>query len=83
MTASPALAGPEPLPMYRIDSVVPVADPSGGSGEWFRYVIALGPLDENSIVGTRSGALADVNAQLDDMVRRLNERLGKLQAKKK
>ena len=83
MTASPVSVAAEPLPSYRIDSVVPVADPSGGSGEWFRYVITLGPLDDNAIVGTRSGALAEVNAQLDEMVRRLNERLGKLQARKK
>jgi len=81
MGASPAPAGLERT--YHIQSIDPVPDPSGGSGEWFRYVIALGPHDENAIVGTRSGARAEVNAQLDDMVQRLNERLGKLQAKKK
>jgi hypothetical protein len=83
MSASPEAAVPVPTPAYRVDSVVPVPAPAGGSGEWFRYVIALGPLDDNAIVGTRSGALADINAELDNMVRRLNERLLKLQARKK
>ena len=68
---------------FHLDSVVPVADPTGGSASWFRYVISQGTTGENAITGTKSGSLADVQLQLQQMVTRLNERFGKLQAKKK
>lgn len=68
---------------FHLVSVSPVADPTGGDAPWFRYVIAQGANDENTIVGTKSGSLADVHIQLNQMVERLNERLGKLQSKRK
>ena len=68
---------------FHIDSIDPIADPNGGSTTWFRYVISQGPHSDNAITGTRSGSLLEVNSQLNDMVERLNERCGKLAAKKK
>jgi hypothetical protein len=68
---------------FHLDSVVPTADPTGGAASWFRYVISQGATCENAITGTKSGSLADVHLQLHYMVTRLNERFGKLQARKK
>jgi hypothetical protein len=68
---------------FHLDSVVPVADPTGGNASWFRYVISQGTTSENAITGTKSGSHTDVQLQLQQMVTRLNERFGKLQAKKK
>lgn len=68
---------------FQIDSIDPIADPTGGSNPWFRYVISQGPNADNAITGSRQGSLIEVNMQLKDMVDRLNERCGKLAAKKK
>jgi len=68
---------------FHLDSIAPVADPTGGNASWFRYVISQGPNAENTITGTKSGSLTEVNIQLRDMVERLNERFGKLQSKQK
>lgn len=68
---------------FQIDSIVPVADPTGGSVSWYRYVISQGVNSDNAITGTRSGTLLEVNLQLQEMVDRLNERCGKLAKKKK
>jgi hypothetical protein len=68
---------------FQIDSIVPIADPTGGSNSWYRYVISQGPNADNAITGTRSGNLLEINVQLKDMVERLNERCGKLAKKKK
>ena len=68
---------------FHLDSIAPTTDPTGGDASWFRYVISQGPNGENAITGTKSGSLADVRIQVLDMVNRLNERFGKLQAKKK
>ena len=68
---------------YQVQSVVPVSPPEGSSGSWFRYIITQGSNTENAITGVRSGNLAEINVQLAEMVDRLNERRGKLQAKKK
>jgi hypothetical protein len=81
MSAEPAHAILETS--FQIDSVVPVADPTGGSASWYRYVISQGANLDNAITGTRSGSLLEVNLQLQDMVDRLNERCGKLAKKKK
>lgn len=68
---------------FHLDSVFPTEDPTGEGATWFRYVISQGPNGENAITGAKSGSLTEVRAQLLDMVTRLNERFGKLQAKKK
>ena len=68
---------------FHLDSIVPVADPTGGNASWFRYVISQGVTGENAITGTKSGSHTDVQLQLHQMVTRLNERFGKLQVKKK
>jgi len=63
---------------FRLESIEPASDPSGGDGVWFRYVITQG---SNTIVGTRSGSRAEVGAQLEQTIVRLNERFGKQLAK--
>jgi hypothetical protein len=68
---------------FHLDSVDAVADPTGGNGSWFRYVISQGVRSENAIIGTKSGSRAEVQMQLHQMVTRLNERFGKLQARKR
>ena len=68
---------------FQVESVLPIAAPEGAEGDWYRYVITQGNSGENAITGTRSGNLSDIHRQLADMVERLNERLGKLEAKKK
>jgi hypothetical protein len=68
---------------FHVDSIDPTKDPTGGSAQWFRYIISQGPNNDNAITGTKSGSLADVRIQVADMVGRLNERFGKLQARKK
>ena len=68
---------------FQVHSVIPIPAPEGAEGEWYRYVIAQGTSTENAITGTRSGNLSEINRQLAEMVERLNERLGKLAAKKK
>jgi hypothetical protein len=68
---------------FHLDSIAPVADPTGGNAMWYRYVITQGPNAENTITGTKSGSLNEVNIQLREMVERLNERFGKLQSKRK
>jgi len=68
---------------FQVQSVSPVPTPQGSEGEWYRYVITQGTSGENAITGTRSGNLSEIHRQLADMVERLNERLGKLEAKKK
>jgi hypothetical protein len=68
---------------FHLDSVVPVADPTGGDAPWFRYVISQGATHENAITGTKSGSREDVQLQLHQMVTRLNERFGKVQGKAK
>jgi hypothetical protein len=68
---------------FQIDSIVPVSDPTGGPDPWYRYVISQGPGAANAIVGTRPGTLANVNAQLLQMVDQLNDRFGRTQQKKK
>lgn len=68
---------------FHLDSIVSIADPSGGDASWFRYVISQGAKSENAITGRKSGSRMDVQLQVDQMVARLNERFGKLQAKTK
>jgi hypothetical protein len=68
---------------FHLDSVVPTDDPTGQGATWFRYIISQGPNGENAITGAKSGSLTEVRGQLLDMVSRLNERFGKLQAKKR
>lgn len=68
---------------FHLDSVEPVADPTGGDNPWFRYTISQGPHRDNVITGTKSGSPHEVHLQLAEMVRRLNERFGKLEAKQK
>jgi len=81
------MSAPQPSELsetpFAIASVVPVADPTGGSDQWYRYVICQGTNQANAITGTRMGNLEEINLQLTDMVARLNERCGKLRAKKK
>jgi hypothetical protein len=85
MSAQPAPSPTQSLleTSFQIDSIVPIADPTGGSNSWYRYVISQGGNTSNAITGTRSGNLLEINVQLKDMVERLNERCGKLAAKKK
>lgn len=68
---------------FHLDSVEPVADPNGGDAPWFRYTISQGPNNDNAVTGTKSGSHQEVHLQLAEMVRRLNERFGKLEAKQK
>jgi hypothetical protein len=68
---------------FQVQSVLPVATPAGSEGDWYRYVITQGNGGDNAITGTRSGNLSDIHRQLADMVERLNERLGKIESKKK
>jgi hypothetical protein len=68
---------------FHLDSVVPIADPTGGDTSWFRYVISQGARSENTITGTKSGSRTDVQLQLHEVVTRLNERFGKLQGRKR
>ena len=68
---------------FHVDSIVPVADPTGGDACWFRYVISQGAAGENAITGTKSGSRTDVQLQLHQMVTRLNERFGKVQGRAK
>jgi hypothetical protein len=68
---------------FQIESIDPIADPTGGSAPWHRYVISQGQNRDNAITGTRAGTRLEVDAQLRNMVERLNERCGKLAAKKK
>jgi hypothetical protein len=77
-TETPSEAKIESL--YRLDSVVSTPAPDGGTASWYRYTIVQGG---NKITGFRSGSLAELNPLLLDMVTRLNERAGKLLAKKK
>ncbi len=67
---------------FQVDSIDPIPDPNGGSATWFRYVISQGANRDNAITGTRSGSRNEVQAQLQEMVARLNERCGKLASKK-
>ncbi len=81
----PAVSPPPPLPggtLFQVQSISPIDSPLGGSDKWYCYVISQGPNGENAITGQRSGSLDEVNEQLKQMVQRLNERLGKLKAKK-
>lgn len=68
---------------FQVESVLPIPTPQGSEGEWYRYVITQGGSKENAITGTRSGNLSEIHRQLAEMVERLNERLGKIEAKKK
>ena len=68
---------------FQIESVLPIPAPSGTGGDWYRYVISQGQNMDNAITGTRSGNLTEIHLQLAEMVERLNERLGKIEAKKK
>jgi hypothetical protein len=68
---------------FQVESVLPVPTPEGSEGEWYRYVITQGGSTDNAITGTRSGNLSEIHRQLAEMVERLNERLGKIEAKKK
>lgn len=66
---------------FQIDSIAPIPNPNGGSTEWYQYVISQGPNAANAIRGRRRGNPDEVNAQLRDMVERLNERFGKVKSK--
>jgi hypothetical protein len=68
---------------FQVQSVLPVPAPQGTAGDWYRYVITQGGKSDNAITGTRSGNLSEIHLQLAEMVERLNERLGKIEAKKK
>lgn len=68
---------------FRVDSISPVAPPSGTQGDWYRYVIMQGPNADNAITGMRAGSLNEINRHLAEMVDQLNERFGKQQAKKR
>ena len=69
---------------FRVRSVLPVPPPAGTTvGDWYRYEIVQGHNLDNAITGTRSGNLTDIHRELQDMVTRLNERLGKIESKKK
>lgn len=63
---------------FRIDSIAQVEPPDGGEGIWHRYVLSQG---SNTITGIRAGTRVEVSQLLEGMVERLNERLGKQQAK--
>ncbi len=65
---------------FRIDLISQAAAPDGSDTVWQRYVISQG---NNRIEGLRAGARADVVMQVENMVARLNERLGKLRPKNK
>ena len=65
---------------FQVDSIVPVAAPTGSDGDWYCYVIGQGT---NKITGMRSGSRAELDATLQLMVDKLNERAGKLRAKLK
>jgi len=69
--------------LFRVDSIEPVADPNGGSAQWYRYIISQGANTHNAITGTRCGSFDEISWQLNEMVEKLNERWGKLQQKKK
>lgn len=56
---------------FRLESLARASTPQGSDGVWYRYVIAQGT---NLITGLRSGAQAEVDHQVRDMVERLNER---------
>jgi hypothetical protein len=68
---------------FQVQSVLPVTPPKGTNGDWYRYIITQGGNSDNAITGTRSGNLTEIHSQLAEMVERLNERLGKIEAKKK
>ena len=68
---------------FQVQSVLPAPAPAGGAGDWFRYVIAQPDNTETAITGVCSGTLVEIHRQLNERVERLNERLGKIEAKKK
>jgi hypothetical protein len=68
---------------FQVQSVLPAAAPTGGAGDWFRYVIAQPNNMDSAITGVCSGSLVEIQRQLAERVERLNERLGKIEAKKK
>ena len=63
---------------FRVESIEETPAPAGVTGVWHRYVITQGA---NTIVGMRSGTLAEVGSALEQTILRLNERLGKQQMK--
>jgi hypothetical protein len=79
VSASDANTALSELP-FLLDSIVPAAAPDGGDGMWHRYVIAQG---SNVITGLRCGTRLELDAQLQEMVDKLNERAGKQRAKAK
>jgi hypothetical protein len=56
---------------FQVDLISEVPAPDGSNDVWQQYVISQGT---NVITGLRPGARAEVAAQLDEMVARLNER---------
>jgi hypothetical protein len=68
-TANPAETVLE-LP-FKVDSIARASPPDGGEGVWYSYVISQGT---NTITGVRAGTQAEVEALLQEMVERLNER---------
>jgi len=62
---------------FRLDSITEVPAPEGAEGVWYQYVIVRG---SNTINGMRPGQFSDVRVQIEDIVRRLNERFMKAQA---
>jgi len=56
---------------FQVDQISEVAAPDGSKDVWQQYIISQGT---NVITGLRPGSRADVAAQLDEMVARLNER---------
>ena len=76
--ADPALAVAETH--FELTSVVPVDAPNGSEGLWHRYVIKQGT---NTITGLRSGTRLELDAQLRDMVEKLNQRASQHRAKPK
>lgn len=63
---------------FRIESIAEAEAPDGSEGTWHRYVLIQG---SNTITGIRCGTRVEVSQLLEEMVERLNERLGKQQAK--
>lgn len=63
---------------FQLESITPVAPPSGSDGLWHQYVISQG---SNMITGVRAGSRTEVGDALDQMIDRLNERRSKAYAK--
>jgi hypothetical protein len=78
MKTAPAIAPPQQQIHYQLESITRIATPDDCDGDWYAYVISQG---KSLINGSRPGTRDEVQAIVQDMVDRLNERsVGKVRA---